>query len=223
VQEIETPTTVGTAMRAAGFQTAAERLRSLMAAAIRIGKGIPEPSLVVFEQTLLADDDAAALIWELVAEVRGPAMLHLFRQVLHEMRERNKAKSSPGSGHKGHDAQPPHAQPAARPHQTQPSATGRSAIDTQSRDARPPAGPSTAAQAAVERAKRCFLLDHVINGKQLAQLSAGELRAWGLAQGAWVRFAALVTEGMPDSMLIGERSDDEIMLCWKLATSAPNA
>ena len=58
--------------------------------------------------------------------------------------------------------------------------------------------------AAVQEMNRCLLRTFLVNGRPIADVTAGEARAWGEAQKQRGRFAILMAEGVPDHMRIGD-------------------
>ena len=238
------PTAMAAAMRAAGCRTIAERLEAMMATAIRIGKGLGEPSLVAFEQMLRADDDAAELMWELHAEVRRSAMTNLFGRVHHRIRmEQESTKLRSKAGREDAETLSRIARPAEAPKPqqqaghispvTQPGAAGsaeapasrprdadQTAIDTQPSRVREPVGDRLAG---VRRAAQSWLDKFQINGQPIGKITVGAARKWSAAQGVGMRFVMLLTEGLPDNVLCSVKTAEEAEQCWRLASEAANA
>jgi hypothetical protein len=97
-----------------------ERLDELMAIAIHAYAGNADVAIDEFIKALLAEDDAAALMWELFDQVRMTAIRHLFTNTLYRVQQQEKTfggskDASPRpypyptgdgkSGHSSHDAQ----------------------------------------------------------------------------------------------------------------------
>jgi hypothetical protein len=214
-------TAMGAAFAAAGYEPPemlAERLRRLMREAGSRSGWQADPSIDAFIRALVAEDDAAALIWELVAEVRMSAIRRLFGIAFHEAKAAQSAArregqapnvtqngpadaTRPGS-HRGFDTQHDAASGPLRD-----AAAELTAKPPVLPTPAPPVAPSPQhqraqherASARLEMAPRSYLDMEVINGKPVGDLTLAEARGAALARSRNARFIQNLISRLPEN------------------------
>jgi hypothetical protein len=124
-----------------GNQERRDWLELLMTDAIRTNGANAEIAIDAFVKALLADDDAALLIWELVAEIRMTAIRRLFTIVLHRVQQEDRAFSPSGGSESGQPLPGTQIPAAASPPPGSTSSTSRANATVR------PGGPMPSASA----------------------------------------------------------------------------
>lgn len=195
----ETPSTVmGAAFRAAGYESLGERLEHLMSTAILANGGIADPSIDAFVKALLVEDDAA-LVWELVVDVRMLAIRRLFSVVLPQMRHAIGASSS--SRARTHDANPTAPPPPVRVSPALPVSRPASSVSTP--------------QSHLDR--------FIVNGRPIGDLCPAEAATAEEHRSREATFIDLLISRLPQggsNCIRDHISADEADQLWRLAATA---
>lgn len=232
------------------------RLRRMMEQAIRDGGGLADRVPTCFTAALDRANDIH-LLWELFAPVSDKVIKRFFEETLAEMRAHGAYKVGDGEavakvpqGHLAGASPPP---PDADGPAIYPMPDGQSgdadppATDTEAgANNRLPQGRATSAPASVPRPKQqpSLVLHTVvsklaanemmqqfqINGRPIADVTAGEARSWVRQEKAFVskrahecRWIEGLVQGLADSLVIGRcRTEDEAELVWK-TTARPES
>lgn len=203
---------IGVAMRRAGYESPRERAERFMREAIA-ARALPAPSIAEFSRRVLEANDAA-LIWELFAEHRISTMSALYERVrAATVQEKFPAAPTPTVRAVAPSAAAPEAAPASRDE-------GRVAVDRQEAN---DAGVPVGLIAAADVARKSLLQTFQINKRPLGEVTAGEARGWAKSRARDARFIVLLTEGLPDHVLIGGAVDEAVAeRAYALAEAADN-
>lgn len=226
-------TAMAAAFAVAGYKAAEPPEKRLMRRAIREGDGIEARVLAAFERLLPASADARLIRAVIGDELFRSAVCRLFRDTYNEIR-RAQAAGRPAVSEPAIAAVPKGQDMLAEP-QTAPKAAPAGAIWPMPKGQE--AGAPAAAAVPVARASRVshagrialarnsLLRRIAINGRALADVTAGEARRWLQTQQRDCHFVRLLVQPMQDGMRFADcyRDEGELATIWRRAQEMTDA